>query len=270
MPAAEAVAAAPLSTDGEGLQPEPRVAEIATPAAPTRPEETEGETGQGGAPSPSVSSAPEDARLPVPPVVAAISPPKGEDEGTVEAQVAAQQASPPSPPRGPFDIVLDRPAPTGREGAALPPAEPAPEGGNPWRLTTGLLLVAGLIGGAAVAYREAHRQPPPPDVFAPLKSSPHPQMVLAFDPEAGDVVVRHLDEPPPAGMVYRIWLVSHQYGTRAVCTFTEAGRCPSGALGDVGRAGLMAGVLQVTLEPAALALATPTGKVVFYGRALTR
>jgi anti-sigma-K factor RskA len=71
-------------------------------------------------------------------------------------------------------------------------------------------------------------------------------------------------------MVYRMWLVSHEHGTRALCSFTAAGRCPSGALGTVGRAGLMGGVLQVTLEPLGLSLATPTGKVVFYGRALTR
>lgn len=209
---------------------------------------------------------------PVEPDAPASTPPETASDGRAEGTAVppAEETVPPPRPRGPFDIVIERPAPTGREGASEVPAEPAPETGSPWRLTTGLLLVAGLIGGGAVAYREMHRQAPPPDVFAPLKSSPDPLMVLAFDPEAGDVVVRQLDAPPPDGMVYRMWLVSHEHGTRALCSFTAAGRCPSGALGTVGRAGLMGGALQVTLEPLGLSLATPTGKVVFYGRALTR
>lgn len=258
-------------------------------AAPDQPAEPQpafpSGGGEGGEPFPAVSAPPDEPRPDAPPPVAPLAAPEPPDAGKVEPggaeplaaeppaaePLAAERPAPAaSAPRGPFDIVLDRPAPTGREGPALPRGEHGSETGNPWRLTTGLLLVAGLIGGAAIAYRETHRQPPPPDVFAPLKSSPHPQMVLALDPEAGDVVVRQLDEAPPEGMVYRMWLVSHTHGTRALCTFTAVGRCPAGALGAVDRAGLMAGVLQVTLEPAGLSLSTPTGKVVYHGRALTR
>ncbi|QTL05393.1 hypothetical protein J5J86_08965 [Aquabacter sp. L1I39] len=257
---ADAAADAPAAGD-DRVVPEPEPDTVSEPASAPRPAPQPG-AGEGIAPVSSDPALPEDTG----PAAPGSALPRAE-----EAEPGApEQVPPPVAPRGPFDIVLDRPAPTGQEGTALPPAGPASEGGNPWRLTTGLLLVAGLIGGAAVAYREAHRQPPPPDVFAPLKSAPHPQMVLAFDPEAGDVVVRQLDEAPPAGMVYRMWLVSHAHGTRALCTFTEAGRCPAGALGEVGRAGLMSGMLQVTLEPAAMNLSTPTGKVVFFGRALTR
>ena len=294
-PAADPVAAGPVvpaeqgqagvaSSDGPGSGSEPDSAATPNHAFPHEAgkvgREAVAEAGEGAATpilvSPSLSAIPaeEEARpaapVPVPAGGATAElPAEAPAEAPGEAPVATE-ARAPVPPRGPFDIVLDRPAPTGREAGAAPPAEGASEGGNPWRLTTGLLLVAGLIGGGALAYREMHRQPPLPDVFAPLRSSPHPQMVLALDPEAGDVVVRHLDAPPPDGMVYRMWLVSHTHGTRAVCSFTTAGRCPAGALGAVDRAGLMAGTLQVTLEPAGLSLATPTGKVVFYGRALTR
>lgn len=274
----DAAAADPSDGPGEMAQsPEeaspapmaPALLEVAPPAEDVAP------TGEGTSQPQSPAACEElvsPSLAPPEPDASASSASEPASEARVESAAAlpAQETLPPPRPRGPFDIVLERPAPTGREGASVVTAEPAPETGSPWRLTTGLLIVAGLIGGGAVAYREMHRQAPPPDVFAPLKSSPDPLMVLAFDPEAGDVVVRQLDAPPPDGMVYRMWLVSHEHGTRALCSFTAAGRCPSGALGTVGRAGLMGGALQVTLEPASLSLATPTGKVVFYGRALTR
>ena len=94
--------------------------------------------------------------------------------------------------------------------------------------------------------------------------------MLMLDAESGAVVIRYLGEPPPVGMVYRLWLVSHSGGTRLLCAFRDPGAVTSAAVAALTPEDLADARLQVTLEPVDAPQSVPMGRVVFFGQAASQ
>lgn len=262
-------AAAPVLSGGEVSLEE----ECAEPAAlQAAPEEPELPASQAASEEAALEeAAPEEtAPEPVPP---AVEHPQG-------GQGAA-------PDRETF--AFERPVPP-----PVPVIEPA-ERANPWRVASGLLMLALLLGGGAFAYRELHHRtpapqpeppkvaeappitpapaeppPPVPETFAVLGPQPVPAIGFAFDHRAGTVSVLKMAVPPRAGTHYHLWLVTEMDGTHHVAQFDAPGTYPSELLQDVDAAALAGALLVVTEEEEGPPPPAPTGAPVFSGMAVKR
>ncbi|MEP9378904.1 hypothetical protein ABLE91_19460 [Aquabacter sp. CN5-332] len=203
-----------------------------------------------------------------------------EAKDTPQAEAPAVEA-----PALASEAPLFPPAPRG------PPPEPIPEPAeprNPWRVLSGVLMLAILLGGTALVYREIHRPiekpaPPPPaapppapevkqsngpDFFAVLHPQPMDGVALTLDPDTSEVAVLQLPAAAPEGMRYNLWVTSEALGTRRIAMFRETGTIRSEELSSIGRAGLSDAMLRLTLEPEALDTSEPTGETVFSGKAV--
>lgn len=183
------------------------------------------------------------------------------------------------------------------ELAPVSPPFPEPAGTNPWRLASGVLMLALLVGGGAFAYRELHHRPAPPppeppkqaevvpepppppgpapalsgpESFAVLGPRPVPAIGFAFDHQAGTVSVLKMAVPPPAGMKYHLWLVTDLDGPRHITGFDATGTYPSDLLQDVNAATLAGALLVVTEEPDGPPPSTPSSVPAFSGMAVRR
>jgi len=149
----------------------------------------------------------------------------------------------------------------------LPILPPRPR--NPWPAIAALFLVMAIAFATVLISRELQRDTSE-DFVAVLQQGAHPPVMLMLDAESGRVFVRRVGEVPPAGMIYRLWLVSHSGGTRLLCAFRQKGDFQSAAVAALTPEDLADATLQVTLEPVDAPQSVPMGRVVFFGQAMSQ
>jgi len=149
----------------------------------------------------------------------------------------------------------------------LPILPPRPR--NPWPAIAALFLLMAIAFASVLISRELQRDTSE-DFVAVLQQGAHPPVMLMLDAESGRVFVRRVGEVPPAGMIYRLWLVSHSGGTRLLCAFRQKGDFQSAAVAALTPEDLADATLQVTLEPVDAPQSVPMGRVVFFGQAMSQ
>ncbi|TDT92585.1 anti-sigma-K factor RskA [Azorhizobium sp. AG788] len=136
-----------------------------------------------------------------------------------------------------------------------------------WRwaaIGLGVLLVAcaGTFG-----YREWDRSVAQ-RYFALLQEGRAASVLVRIDVSDGDVTVRPLVDPAPAGKSYQLWIVPDGQSPRSLGTFSSSFATRSDVVRKLGAKVAAKATLQVTLEPEGGTSELPSGDVLYSGRLL--